>query len=352
MADDLDIFAAEIPEVDGDGLEELPVPEPSDDVFTAEIPSVADEPPVEATRVGTGSTWEDALLGLADGLTLGHGAELGRIGDDIGNMLADATQPVPAGKTVSGSSGTSDELYERAGNTTAGAAAKDLGRVGMGVLGGLAAGPGVLAQAGAGAALGGASAHGEDGENLLSWLAGAAGGGLLGGAVGVLGKGASALGARSAQNGWRGLTVADDIASKSGVNVGMLARPWEIPGRVAASLAPAAAKVPHGALRGIGGAAATGGGMAAGVIGDAVGPSKAHAQVAYGGEPTMSWAVQSVLTSGDSRLDPQDEQRLTEAVMSGDTQRVISANFALQQKNPAYAKRYQDEVMSLQEQDQ
>jgi hypothetical protein len=63
----------------------------------------------------------------------------------------------------------------------------------------------------------------------------------------------------------------------------------------------------------------------------------------------MAWAAQSVLGSGNSGLSPEDEQRLTEAMLDGDDDKVISANFALQMKNPAYAARLQRELGSLQE---
>jgi hypothetical protein len=99
--------------------------------------------------------------------------------------------------------------------------------------------------------------------------------------------------------------------------------------------------------RAIGGGLGGGLGQAGAMSGG--GPAKAKAQdVAYAGTPTTSWAVQSVLSSGTSGLSPEDEQRLTEAVMSGDEQKMISTNFLLAQRNPAYAKRMQDEYESLQ----
>lgn len=80
-------------------------------------------------------------------------------------------------------------------------------------------------------------------------------------------------------------------------------------------------------------------------IGDAQIREKAYATPA-----TAEWVVQSVLTSGDTGLDDAQERRLTEAVYSGDKQRVIAANFALQQQNPGYARRIQRELEALQEQ--
>lgn len=81
-------------------------------------------------------------------------------------------------------------------------------------------------------------------------------------------------------------------------------------------------------------------------------PSKAKAQEkAYHGTPTTSWAVESVLSSGTHGLPEDAAQQLTEAVMSGDQAKLISTNFRLSQKYPAYAKRMTDEYQSLQEQE-
>ena len=116
------------------------------------------------------------------------------------------------------------------------------------------------------------------------------------------------------------------------------------------------AKAVPGALRSFAGQADKAvagplGGLASQVSGQLATPaaSKAGAQdVAYAGTPTTAWAVESVLSSGASGLPAADEQRLTEAVMSGDEQRVITTNFLLTQKHPGYAKRMQDEYESLQ----
>jgi hypothetical protein len=79
--------------------------------------------------------------------------------------------------------------------------------------------------------------------------------------------------------------------------------------------------------------------------------SPAQAQEkAYAGAPTLSWALQSVLTSG-AGLPPKDEQELTEALIKGDTQRLASLNYRLQQTNPAFQKRMEDELRSLGEEE-
>lgn len=369
-----DIFDEEIPDLD-EG--ELPVPEDDGgDVFSRDIPDLEDMPLDAAPREpGTGHWAEDALLGLADGMTLGHGHELGRVGDLVGNGLADIVNPRPEGATVAGQQGVSDELYDRAQETGAGRGAKLAGRTGVGVLAALAAGPGLGAQALAGGLTGATAADG-DGEDVAG---GAMGGALAGLAGGLAGKAASGVA------GWLGtkvpvslpfgqtLSSGDDafaFAQSAGLTPTRaeeallelakaqpsLAQTFMAPfdaaknwaGRGAISLAAKAAEAAPWLRGGVAALA----GPAASKIGSALGESKAKAQtVAYAGEPTMSWAVQSILTQGNSQLPPEAEQRLTEAVMSGDTSRVISENFRLQQKYAGYAKRYQDEVTSLQNQE-
>jgi hypothetical protein len=121
----------------------------------------------------------------------------------------------------------------------------------------------------------------------------------------------------------------------------------ELMGDAARALPGMVTKAAGSLDRAIGGGLGGGLGQAGAMSGG--GPAKAKAQdVAYAGTPTTSWAVQSVLSSGTSGLSPEDEQRLTEAVMSGDEQKMISTNFLLAQRNPAYAKRMQDEYESLQ----
>lgn len=96
-------------------------------------------------------------------------------------------------------------------------------------------------------------------------------------------------------------------------------------------------------IRGAGGAAAVG---AAG-LGDEMGPSTAKAQTAQADAPTLSWTLQSVLSSGNTGLDPQDEQQLTEAVVNGDVKKIASLDWQLKQRSPRYAKRIEDELKAL-----
>lgn len=89
---------------------------------------------------------------------------------------------------------------------------------------------------------------------------------------------------------------------------------------------------------------------AGGALAGMSGPSKAGAQdKAYAGEPTLAWTLQSVLASGQTGLDPQDEQRLTEAVVEGDMRKIAAVDYQLKQRSPAYAKRIEDELRRLNE---
>ncbi len=54
--------------------------------------------------------------------------------------------------------------------------------------------------------------------------------------------------------------------------------------------------------------------------------------------PTLTWVVQSVLTSPSASLSPQQQQQLTAAVVSGDDQQLAAAHFKLMSTNPAYAR--------------
>lgn len=75
--------------------------------------------------------------------------------------------------------------------------------------------------------------------------------------------------------------------------------------------------------------------------------AKAEDTTAYAGEPTLAWSVQSVLSSPDTGLPPEAQQALTEAVVRGDTQALAATDFRLKQKYPAYARRVETELRSL-----
>jgi hypothetical protein len=308
--------------------------------------------PAQAREPGTGNSWLDGLLGAEEGLTLGNTRNLGKLGAGIATRVSDFLSPslvrdgMPA--EYAGERGDSDwlsSLTERAQETGAG----KLGRVaGTGVtalgLGG-AAGPSVAGQAAVGAGLSSMAAAGETDGDLMSMLAAMPAGAALGAAGGALAGRvgqpltAQRLGSSALVGAGLGAVTSpgDPIGGATrGAVHGAL-------GRAVLGKLPQSMGAPIRALGQLGAAGA-------GTLGGAMSPASAQApDVAYGTAPTMAWAVQSVLSSGSAGLAPEDEQRLTEAVLGGDMDKLISANFALQQKSPAYAARLQRELESLQE---
>jgi hypothetical protein len=267
------------------------------------------------------------------------------------------------------------ELVDRGMETGKGKAAYLAGLAAPAIASGFAAPASVGAQAAVGAVQGGLAAGGENDYDPLSTLVGAGTGGALAGLGGAaaqkmagpatlggvpttgtraeqllevlaksakgaapsagIGAGVGALTSGS-ESGYNPISMAKGAAK--GAALGYAAGKA---GGLAPKLAPYAAPI----LSAAGQAAAPVGGMLAGRTSKA----SAQADVAYGTAPTMAWAVESVLTSGDSGLEPKDEQQLTEAVMSGDEDRMIAANYSLSQRSPAYAARLRRELESLQE---
>jgi hypothetical protein len=307
-------------------------------------------PAAPAREPGTGEDWLDFVLGAEEGLTLGNTRNLGKVGAGIATGVSDVLSPSLERDGMEpefvGGRGEEDwlsELTDRAQETGAGKLGRGAGTLVTALGTGGAAGAGIGAQAAVGAGLGGVSAAGESDGDWRAILAGMGEGAAFGAAGGALGKAGNAI-AQSSDEILRTLR-APRIAQ-------MIRHPVQSAltslGRGAAS-SPRTMNALASTARGAGQFAAAGGGSMAGMIG------KAQAQdvpdVAYGTAPTMAWAVQSVLTGGGTGLPPADEQRLTEAVISGDMDRLISANFALQQKNPAYAARLQRELEALQEEE-
>jgi len=70
---------------------------------------------------------------------------------------------------------------------------------------------------------------------------------------------------------------------------------------------------------------------------------------AYADAGTLSYTLQSVLSSGDTGLPPEDQARLTDAVMSGDVSRVAAQDYLLKQRFPAYARRIERTLRDLNE---
>lgn len=310
------------------------------------------QPEQPAREPGTGSDELDFLLGAEDGLTLGNTRNFGELGAGIATRVSDFLSPSlerdGMAPEYAGSRGAGDwlsELTDSAQETGAG----KIGRaVGTGVtslgLGG-AAGPSVAGQAAVGAGLSGMAAAGESDGDLMTMLAAMPAGAALGGAGGAL---AGRMGVRPTLQQYGNSALV-------GAGLGAMTSPGDplggatrgaVHGAVGRGLLGAMPRSMGAPIRALGQLGAAG----AGTAGGALSPASAQApDVAYGTAPTMAWAVQSVLSSGGAGLAPEDEQRLTEAVLGGDMDKLISANFALQAKNPAYAARLQRELESLQE---
>jgi hypothetical protein len=292
------------------------------------------QPEQPAREEGTGNSWLDSLLGLEEGATLGRFRDLagfGGLGSSGAGRLFDLH----------------DENTAKALETPAGKVGRGVGTVGTAAALSAAAGPAVGAQAALGAGLGANEAGVQSDDDLMTMLAAMPAGAALGAAGGALGgrMGQSMtpqrLGASALVGGSLG------ALTSPGDPIGGAARgaATGVAGRALLGAAPQSMGAP---IRALGAGAAAGAGALTGAL------SPAFAQgpdVAYGTAPTMAWAVESVLSSGSAGLEPADEQRLTEAALSGDKDKLISANFALMQRNPAYAARLQRELESLQEED-
>jgi hypothetical protein len=288
----------------------------------------------------------DLLLGAEEGVTLGNTRNLGRVGAGVATRVSDALLPSlerdgMAPEFVGGRGATDwlSELTEAAQRTPAGMVGRALGTGVTALAGGAAAGPTIAGQAAMGAGLGSASAAGESGGDPLAMLAGGASGAAFGLGGGVIGKGFGAV-ADSADDVLRIVPKPESFLRRmEPVKAGLSALARKT------AQAPGAMNALAGAARGAGQFGAAGGGSLVGAVG------KAQAQdVAHGSAPTLAWAVQSVLSTG-SGLPPADNQRLLEAVTSGDKDALIAANFALQQRNPGYAARIQRELEGLHEED-
>lgn len=307
-------------------------------------------PAAPADEPGTGEGWLDALLGAEEGLTLGNTRNLGRIGAGIATRVSDWLSPSlerdGMAPEYAGERGAGDwlsELTEEAQETPAGMLGRAVG-TGVTALGtGGAAGAGVGAQAATGAALSGAAAAGESDGDWLSMLEAMPAGALLGAAGGAVG---GRMGVRPTMEQLKRTALIGGglgAVTSPGDPLGGAARGAGVSvlGRAAMGAVPASV---GSAVRGASQLAAAGAGTAAGAFAQ-------PPEVAYGTAPTMAWAVQSVLASGDTGLAPEDEQRLTDALMDGDEDKVISANFALQMKSPGWSARLQRELESLQQED-
>lgn len=299
----------------------------SDDPFA--IPDVLPDQPEGAAPESHGV--EDALLGLLDGVTLNHAGEIGNAASSLMGLggekdvpeheIFDGMAPTYAGERVPDM----ESLYSDARKSLPGQIGHGVGLAGAGIGAAVAAGPGIATQGLTGAATGGLSAAGDADYDPLSSLAGAGVGGAFGLAGGALGKGVDAV------RKWLGSSA----EAGQGVLPGMKATTNADKARGAFKVDPF-----KDSLSTIGSKVAKSAALGAA-------SSSAGHVAAYAGMPTLSWGVQSVLSSGRSKLPPEAEQQLTEAVLSGDDNKVIATNFKLQQRYPGYAKRLQDEIDSL-----
>jgi hypothetical protein len=329
--------------------------EDEEEAFDGEIPDVSEsvaaavpgESDLDALTQGSMGPEDYAVL---NGLLANNAGELGNLGLKTGIPQAiaravgpshelDGMPPVYADQQADPDM---EALYALAEEQPGGTTAKTLGQVTTGVLSGGAGSPAIT-----GGALGAVSAGGETSwDDPLAVLLGGGVGTALGAAGGLISKGVGKaqqwLGSPSNPMA-QGLsttfpTRAEELLSGAGVDpVQALSKPWE---KLAAPLLQrgavhAAQAVPAGLGTAVGGGAAALGGGAAGA--------------AYATYPTLAWGIQSVLSSGSSGLPPDAEQQLAEAMVSGDDSKVIATNFKMQQRYPAYAKRLQDDLTSLNE---
>lgn len=330
---------------DGD----LPVPDPFDvpDVDLAEIEAAvaAHAEPQTATDKHSGAPkdmpwYEQLLMGVGDGASFGHGDTLGRLGANIGDAAANALRPQPAATKVGRTAGDMGaEIADAAGQSTAGQAGRVAGAVAASVPLAGAAGPSVLGQAAMGAAQGAAQAHGDD-ESML-------GGGLAGGALGTLGgavaKGATALGSalKAPANPAliNGASQADEallaLANSRPSLAGSIMEPWKAVKNATGTAGISAAAHADKAAPALRATGQLGAKAAGGWFGDEM-------------ATPLDWAVQSVLSSGKSGLSPQDEERMTAAVLSGDKDKLAPLDFAAQMKSPRYQAQVRKQLQSLQ----
>lgn len=295
--------------------------------------------------------------------------------------------------------------------TPMGKTGRALGALATSVATGSVAAPTIAGQAGAGAVLGGLQAHGDHGLDPGAILSGAAGGGALGAAGGAVGKALGGLSGPAMRGGLpstgtRMGQAAEALSALVPGKYGPVANKALEPGlELLAKLAPGAAR----GLGNV--AATTGGGALGDLMGsskasaqDAPPSSQGPMRTApFGTQPesrttraevgrpeimraeigrpqidrwsvqagdaqvqpewgvnigqareagagpqaAQTWAVQSVLYQGDSGLPPEAEQQLTEAVMSGDEEKLATANFLMSGKYPRFASALQKQMQTL-----
>jgi len=310
---------------------------------TFDVPDVSAEATARAAASGEPS-WVDYMLAGTSGV---GGGGLARLGQQFGDALAGER---PQGAQVVGGG-----VLEQVPETDGTAVAEFAGNIGTAIPAAIAAGPAIGAQAALGAGLGASGAYGK-GQSMLG---GALVGGALGAAGGAVAKGAGKLleplstsmhrvagtaGELAEQSVTRGEQALLELAKSQPTLASTIMKPWEAIkyalGMGAVKTASEVGKRP-GAVRA---AAQLAGGAAPGAdLAGALVESTAKAQ-----EAPSTWAVQSVLSSGNSGLAPADEARLTDAVMSGDSDRIAAQSFSAQMKSPAHQSRVRQQLESAQ----
>ena len=74
-------------------------------------------------------------------------------------------------------------------------------------------------------------------------------------------------------------------------------------------------------------------------------------KVAYADQATMNYALTETLHSGQTGLSPADEQAITDAVVTGNDDVIRATDFRLRQRYPAYARRVERALKSLNEEE-
>jgi hypothetical protein len=131
----------------------------------------------------------------------------------------------------------------------------------------------------------------------------------------------------------RAVSLSDYLAGGAGAGAGAT-----VGGPLGAVVGSAASTAANKLLRERGSALTAGALYKAGVGQPSAGVSSLPALARSGATAITHWAIQHVLSGGNSGLDPDDEQRLTAAVLSGDPQKLNATHFLLQSRNNKYQK--------------
>jgi hypothetical protein len=309
------------------------------DDYSDETPGNGQEAPAQADQPWWGS--------LANGLTLNRA-------DDLADLAGNAAEYLGADSFGADLHGAANGIR---GAQKQHPYLNTAGRLATGVAGSMAAGPGMLAQAGAGALMGATESGDAQGTAM------GAGGGLLGGLLGKgLGKVTDVVAerapnvARALAPGWMNRAENAVNAARGRPSVPRGARPaptqapafgpeeYQPPG--SSDWFPVEQPAPAPSSGRVGQRLGNLMGEGLDRAANAFTPSK-PAEKAEGTQPTMNWAIQGALGEGASGLPPEDAEALNEALMSGDTAAVNALSYSLQQRHPAYARAVSQRLAKL-----